>query len=322
MKHVKPNILVSKCLEFDKVRYNGQVIPSSLVKSLIPHVNFVKVCPEVAIGLGVPRSPIRIARDENKLPVLYQPATGKDVTKKMNSWSDKLLKSLNQIHGFLLKANSPSCGPRNVKVYHKKDEQFPYSRDSGMFAKKIIQHFPNATIEDEGRLRNFTIREHFFTRVWTNARFDEAIKNKKMSSLLDFHEKHKMLFHCYNQSRARTLGKILGNQDDKKVKEIIPIYKKEMDMLFEKPAKYTNRINVCQHALGKYKEQLNSKEKKSFLDLLEEYRDERIPFSVLASILEQWAARFNDDYLTNQALLDPFPIELISISDSGKGREL
>src|SRR5665647_2358994 len=56
----KPVVVVSKCITFEPIRWNGQIIASEFVEKLKPYVNFVPVCPEVEIGLGVPRDPIRI----------------------------------------------------------------------------------------------------------------------------------------------------------------------------------------------------------------------------------------------------------------------
>ena len=71
---VKPRLVVSKCIEFDHCRWNGMIISSDVVKLLRPHVEFIPVCPEVEIGLGVPREPIRIALRDGQ-PRLLQPAS-------------------------------------------------------------------------------------------------------------------------------------------------------------------------------------------------------------------------------------------------------
>lgn len=73
-----PRVVLSRCIEFDHCRWNGMVIASDVVKLLKPHVEFVTVCPEVAIGLGVPRDPIRLI-DVGGAVHLYQPATETDL---------------------------------------------------------------------------------------------------------------------------------------------------------------------------------------------------------------------------------------------------
>ena len=115
-KPIKPSIIISKCIEFDSCRYNAQIIRNEFVRKLKPFVDFFAVCPELEIGLGIPREPIRIIekKEEKKL---VQPATGKDVSKDMNSFADNFLKKNKDIDGAILKSKSPSCGIKDVKVY-------------------------------------------------------------------------------------------------------------------------------------------------------------------------------------------------------------
>ena len=116
----KPTVVVSKCLEFEACRYNGQLIRDAFVRKLEKHVDYVPVCPEVAIGLGIPRFPIRIVSTNN--PRLIQPTTSKDVTDDMNEFSEKFLLSLKKVDGFILKFRSPSCGFKDVRIYAKSDK--------------------------------------------------------------------------------------------------------------------------------------------------------------------------------------------------------
>jgi len=115
--HPKPNVVVSKCLEFEACRYNGQMIHDAFVRKLEKHVNYVPVCPEVAIGLGVPRFPIRIVSPKERR--LIQPATGRDITGDMSRFCEEFLSSLNEVDGFILKFRSPSCGFKDVRIYQK-----------------------------------------------------------------------------------------------------------------------------------------------------------------------------------------------------------
>ena len=112
----RPRLCVSKCLGFAACRWNGAAIQDDFVKSLKNYVDFVTVCPEVEIGLGVPRDPIRIVGKPESLR-LVQPATGRDVSGKMKAFAKKFLMSLDKVDGFIMKDRSPSCGLGNVKVY-------------------------------------------------------------------------------------------------------------------------------------------------------------------------------------------------------------
>ena len=98
----KPVVVVSKCITFEPVRWNGQIIASEFVEKLKPYVNFIPVCPEVEVGLGVPRDPVRIVLVNGEKKLL-QPATGFDFTDKMTKFSKSFLDSLDAVDGFILK---------------------------------------------------------------------------------------------------------------------------------------------------------------------------------------------------------------------------
>jgi uncharacterized protein YbgA (DUF1722 family)/uncharacterized protein YbbK (DUF523 family) len=317
----KPKILVSRCLGFDKCRYNGQTISDEVVNSLKEFVHFISVCPEVEIGLGVPREPVRIIKEkENENLIFYQPASKKDFTKEIIEYSEKTLKDLD-VDGAILKFRSPTCGPSNVKVY----EGFSYfSRNSGtgFFAKKLKEKFNDLTVEDEGRLKNFSIRENFYIAIFTIANFKSIYKAKEMKKLIEFHSKNKYLFMAYNQSKLKVLGKILANHEKNSLEDVFNAYKDNFLSLFNKTTSFKSWINVILHVYGGFKKDLEEREKKFFLNKIEEYRDERVPLSVLISILYSFAIRFNKEYILNQTILNPYPKELLEITDSGKGRKI
>jgi len=315
----KPVVVVSKCLGFAKCRYNGLTIPDSTVNSLKDYVSFLKVCPEVEIGLGVPRDPIRIVY-HNEKKYLYQPATGKDITNKMESFTRKYLDSLDEVDGFILKYKSPSCGPKNVKVYKGFENKVSHFKDSGFFADQVLKKHSGLAIEDEGRLRNFTIRENFLIKLFTLADFRKVKKNNLINSLINFHTRNKYLFLAYNQTLMRKLGKIVANHKKHSIKKVLTNYESTLYELFKTKPKFSSWINVLQHAFGGISKNLSSSEKTFFLNTVEEYRDERIPLSVLIKLIYSWALRFKEDYLLNQTFINPFPRELIEVKDSGKGR--
>ena len=62
MNYKKPKVLISKCLEFDACRYDGQIITNKYIRTLKKHIDFITVCPEVEIGLGIPRDPIHLKK--------------------------------------------------------------------------------------------------------------------------------------------------------------------------------------------------------------------------------------------------------------------
>lgn len=310
----KPKVVVSKCLGFSKCRWNGTSIPDHFVKALGKHVTFIPVCPEVEIGLGVPRDTIRIVNKR-----LIQPKTGKDLTEKMNKFSDKFLNNLKDIDGFILKYKSPSCGLKNVPVYPSTGKVQAKNSGPGFFGRKVLKKFKGLPIEDEGRLKNFKIREHFLTKLFTFADFKRVKKKRSVARLIDFHTKNKFLLMAYNQKELKILGQILANQG-RNFKITSDEYEKHLLKALSTAPRYTSNINVVMHAYSHFARKLRPEEKRYFQKLVKEYRDAKIPLSAILILLKDWVLRFNDDYLAKQTFFQPFPEDLVEITDSGKGR--
>jgi uncharacterized protein YbgA (DUF1722 family)/uncharacterized protein YbbK (DUF523 family) len=314
----KPIVVVSQCLGFDPCRYNGESIRDKFVDKLAAYVTYKKVCPEVEIGLGVPRKPVRLVRAGTGV-TLVQPDTRRDVTSEMKRFSSAYTSSLGEIDGFLLKGRSPSCGVFDAKVFAKAEKSPALERGPGLFAEAVLGRFPNAAVEDEGRLSNFRIREHFLTKLFLNALFRAAKKMGTAGALVRFQTEQKLLLMAYNQKELRLLGKIVGNQDRLSQAEVWKRYETHLRRALMRPARYTSHINVLMHGMGYFSRQLSAREKAHFLELLEQYRQASVPLSAPVSLVRSWIERFDSDYLATQVFFEPYPKGLIEITDSGKG---
>lgn len=164
----RPRLFVSKCLGFAACRWNGVAISDPFVESLKPHIECVTACPEVEVGLGVPRDPIRIVSRSGKKR-LVQPASGKDVSAAMKSFAKRFLKSVGEIDGFILKDRSPSCGICNVRVYACLESSVSIARTDGFFGREVLARFGDLPVETEKRLSNRKIRERFLALIFASA---------------------------------------------------------------------------------------------------------------------------------------------------------
>jgi uncharacterized protein YbgA (DUF1722 family)/uncharacterized protein YbbK (DUF523 family) len=319
-KFSKPELVLSKCLGFEYCRYNGLIISSETVDKLNPFVNVHTVCPEIEIGLGVPRNPVRIV-DVGRNLRLMQPASGVDVTEDILLFSKSFLDSIEEVDGFILKSRSPTCGIKDVKVYSSMDKGSSIKKTYGFFGHEVLKKFPNVAVEDEGRLRNFRIREHFLTKLFTLSSFKKLKNSKSVKDLIKFHTHNKFLFMAYNQNELRILGRIVANQKKRPYNEVIVDYEKNLFKVFSRIPRFTSNINVLMHGLGYFSKTLSFKEKAFFLDSMEMYRNGKIPLSVPLNIMKSWIIRFNNEYLMTQTFFMPYPEELMEITDSGKGRD-
>lgn len=318
---VKPIVVVSKCLGFANCRYNGVTIPDDLVEKLKDHVDYNTVCPEVEVGLGVPRNPVRVVSVKGELR-LIQPATKADFTDKMIDFTEHFLESLKEVDGFILKYRSPSCGIKDVKVYQSIEKGPAKMKGAGFFGGRALERFSGLAVEDEGRLKNFKIREHFLTRLFSLADFRRVKRSGSMGELVRFHAANKFLLMAYNQKELRILGRIVANQNKKPLSEVLTSYGEHFERALSRTVKYTSNINVLMHALGGFSRELVSREKAYFLETLERYRNGKIPLSAALGIMRAWAVRFETGYLMKQSYFSPYPEELVEITDSGKGRDL
>ncbi len=315
----RPRVFSSKCLGFAACRWNGVTIPDKFIDSLKPYVDFVTTCPEADIGLGIPRDPIRIVSIKGELR-LMQPATGRDVSKEMKKFTDEFLGSIGEIDGFILKDRSPSCGVSGVKIYPKLEQSAATSRGSGFFGLAVSERFSHLPIETEARLTNFTIREHFLARLFTIASFRSIKDKKEMKSLIRFHADNKFLLMSYNQKELSVMGRIVANHEKKSLAEVFRAYEESLYRALGRAARYTSNMNILLHALGYFKDKLSSSEKKFFLDTTEGYKTGKIPLSVPCNLLKSYIVRFDEKYLAAQTFFEPYPFELVEITDSGKGR--
>jgi uncharacterized protein YbgA (DUF1722 family)/uncharacterized protein YbbK (DUF523 family) len=323
VEFIKPKVVVSKCIEFDNCRWNGNIIRSPLVEILKNYVDFYPVCAEVEIGLSVPRDPVRVII-ENDHKKLMQPSTGKDLTNIMYNFANNFLNSLDIVDGFILKSQSPSCGLSQTKYLAGTQKgAAKLGVGPGFFGEAVLKKYPNLAIETEGRLKNFSIREYFLTKLYTIASFREIKRSNKMQNLIDFHTKNKFLFMAFNQIELKNLGRIVANQEKIDFGSLIEEYEEKLQILLQKPSKFTSNINVMMHVLGYFKKFLSYEEKAFYLDSLEKYRSGWIPMFMMTNLLKSWIIRFNQDYLMQQTFFESYPEELMSfdLKETWRGRD-
>ncbi len=318
---IRPRIFISRCLGYERCRWNAEIIEDEFVQALKAKVEVVHECPEMAIDLGCPRDPVRVVRHNGELDLL-QPASGAFYGPQMRAWSRTFVEALPaDIDGFILKSRSPSCGWKDVKVYHSPAPDSGATIGAGLFGAEVLRRFSNRPIEDEGRLKNFSLRERFLSAIFTLARFRAVEAAASMAALVEFHARHKYFLLLYNQREMRALGTIVGNLEKRSLREVLIAYRAGLERALAGTPKFTSLINVVEHAFGGFSDSLTKEEKRYFMNLVEQYRDERIPASVLLNLLYGWAIRFGERYILDQVLFAPYPLELVRITDSGKGRD-
>lgn len=314
---VKPILVVSKCLGFDACRYNGGIENNSFIDNLKNYVDIITVCPEMDSGLPVPRDALRIVQKDDKLELVIS-KTGENITEKLEYFAEKFLNSLGDIDGFILKNKSPSCGLKDAKIYTSIAKGAAIKRGQGVFTKKVIDKYPNIIIEDEGRLTNFKIREHFLTRIFLLADFREAKKSKDKEMLKSFHLKNTLLFLAYSQKYSKLLDSLIYNEESFNSKTVFQEYENYLYKLLDRAPRYTSNINVLLKSIDSFKDNITQDEMQFIWSTVDKYKKGLVPFSVPLYLVKGYIIRFDLEYLSKQSFFMPYPEELIHVNDSGK----
>lgn len=284
-------------------------------------IEFIPICPEVEIGLSVPRESLRLVKTSENID-LVQPYYNRYLTKEMEDYSKNLLENISDIDGFILKGRSPSCGIKDVKIYSGIQKSPVIDKGEGIFAKEVLNKFSYLAVEEEGRLMSLRIREHFFTKLYAIHNFRMMIKYNSINELSVFHANNKYLYFAYDQGKKNKLGIIAANHEKKSFEETSQEYFNEMTGLFSNLPSRKNYINAFQHIFGYFSKLISKEEKIYVLRLIDKYKNNQLERSAITSVLNSYAIKYNIKYLLGQTIFEPFPEELISLMDSEKDGNL
>ena len=304
----RPRIGISKCLEFDMCRYDGSRINNNFVRIMRKYVDFITVCPEVGIGLGSPRKPIRLVNIDGQKN-LYQPSTEKNLTDDMYNFTKKFVASNTKLDGFIFKRDSPTCGISDVRLYHKLGDHVGYDKTSGMFSEGVLREFPNIVKEDEKRLDNILIRENFLTRIFVLADLRESLENNSVEKLFGFFSRNMLLFLCHDKKLTAQLGSIFKIEDNfvvvsQEFKNIIPT------ILSCIPKKNTI-IDTYNYIFSLIKSNLSESEKSHYYSLIDEFENDLVSQYEISTLLYSWALRYDLKSIIDQSIFNPFPKNLL-----------
>lgn len=320
----RPKILISACLEFNKCRYDGSVVPSTLIEKLVEYVDFIEVCPEVGIGLPIPREAVRLIQKGDSIRFV-ESYSGTDHTEEMDAFIDTFFKSLKTpIDGVIMKCKSPTCGLKDAKTYPGVGKMGANpGKTEGYFGRVVSEKFKGIPVEDDGRLKHFNIREQFLMSIFIQAEFrevsDRVKSTGKLKALVEFHTRHKYLFMAYQQKTLTEMGRVLANHDHLSLEDVLSQYGALLPFIYNAAPSHGKNTNMLLHLFGYFKKDLSDHEKAFFLDQLALYQNRKIPFSTVLMLIKAWVIRFDEPYLKTQRIFDLFPVELIELTDSGKG---
>jgi uncharacterized protein YbgA (DUF1722 family)/uncharacterized protein YbbK (DUF523 family) len=298
---------VSACLLGSEVRFDGGHKRSRFVADeLAGYFDFVSYCPEVAIGMGIPRQPIRLVGDPDSPQAVGVRDPELNVTQPLRDYGRDVAGKVDDLRGFIFKKDSPSCGMERVKLYN--DKGMAERVVSGLFAKELMAANPLLPVEEEGRLNDADLRDNFVTRVYVYARWKELQGGQQdKAALIRFHSRHKYLVLAHSAVMYQKLGQMLADLNRQPLEEISSSYISGLMQALSRPATRKRHTNVLQHLLGYLKDHLDSAHRTDLAETIDAYRRGEYPLVVPLRLLQHHFSIHPHPYIDEQVYLNPHP---------------
>ena len=303
---------ISACLLGEEVRFDGGHKRDPFLTDVLGRfVEFVPVCPEIEAGFGTPREAMHLSRVEGEIR-LVTVKTAHDVTQAMDRVIRRRVPSLEaeNLSGYVLKKNSPSCGLERVKIYDS--NAVPSTSGRGLFAEALVQRYPQLPVEEEGRLSDPRLRENFVERVFAYSRLRSLFRGRwSAGSLVSFHTAHKLILMAHAPEGYRRLGRLVARARTLQRSQLKEQYADEFMRTMAIIATRRRHTNVLQHMAGYFKDRLDRDSKAELQATIEDFRLGVIPLIVPITLLQHHVRVHGVEYLAGQLYLQPHPKELM-----------
>ena len=302
---------VSSCLLGCKVRYDGgHKRDDFLVDTFGQWVQWVPVCPEVEVGMGTPRESIRLVASGDGVRLLA-PKSGSDWTEAMASFAAERVAKLadEELCGYVLKKDSPTCGMERVKVY---GAGMPARSGRGVFAAALLARFPHLPVEEEGRLCDPRLRDNFVERVFAYHRLRRFFDRRwTVGGLVTFHTAQKLQLMAHAPAAYAALGRLVASAKSAPREKFRRTYEDAFMAGLKTIATAKRNTNVLHHILGYFKTRLDAGSRAELLGVIEDYRTGLVPLVVPVTLIRHYVRLFDVAYLAGQTYLEPHPKELM-----------
>ena len=305
---------VSSCLMGEKVRFDSGHKRNAYINGILSEFfEFTGFCPEVEIGLSIPREPIRLVTLNGDIRCVGVKNPTLDVTEDLYRSADEQMDWHRQLCGYILKKGSPSCGMERVRLY-KGD--IPDRIGVGLYASRMMQNFPDMPAEEEGRLEDPVLRENFIQRVYIYSRWQKLMAQPlSMRGLSEFHARHKYIYMSHNQLMAKKLGSWLAKNSKSDLAVLSGQYLSKMMTLLKHAATRKNHVNTLQHIQGYLSKYLGTDDRRELTENINQYREGLLPLIVPITLLRHYFRHHPDKYISDSYYTQPHPAELMLLNN-------
>ncbi len=302
---------MSSCLLGEQVRFDGGHKHDRFLTDVLGrYVEWVPVCPELEVGMGVPREAVRLEGDV-EAPRMVGTRTQVDHTGAMRRFAAARVRQLAglDLQGYVFKKGSPSCGMERVRVYGAGG--MPARNGRGLFAAAFLHAFPLLPVEEEGRLNDPVLRESFIERVFAYRRVQALVATPGRGALVAFHTAHKFQLLAHSPKHYRALGRLVAEQKGQRPAALVTEYGAAFMEALAVHATTAKHVNVLQHLAGFCREHLDGGDRRELADVIDDYRRLLVPLVVPLTLLRHHLERHQVAYVQGQTYLSPHPKELM-----------
>ncbi|WP_376712208.1 YbgA family protein [Vibrio ruber] len=310
MMEMKIPVGVSSCVTGQQVRFDGGHKKSHFVMGeLAPFCEFIPVCPEVGAGMSTPRPTIRQYEKHGVIRLVETKNDAADYTDQMASFTDRALQELGQLSqplcGYVVAAKSPTCGMKQVKVYHDGGVR---KEGVGLYTEKLMATMPWLPVEEDGRLNDPNLRENFILRVFCLHDLYQSVGvDPTPGNVVAFHSRYKFTLMAHSPQAYRSLGRMVAHMGDSTPTEFFEQYRLALMQALAKPASRKNSTNVLMHFQGYFKQLLEPEQKAELTRIIHEYRQGLVPLLVPVTLIQHYLTLYPNPYLAQQHYLNPYP---------------
>ncbi|MDD1779635.1 DUF1722 domain-containing protein [Enterovibrio sp. ZSDZ35] len=307
---------VSACVIGEKVRFDtGHKRSHFVSEELQPFVEYVPVCPEMAIGMGTPRPTIRLLDRGEEIGVRLVETKDSEIdhTDKMMAFSESTAERLASMElcGYVVCAKSPTCGMERVKIYRENGHVASEKIGVGLYTQALIKRMPWLPIEEDGRLNDPVLKENFVFRVFAlHDLYQSVASGITRKAIIDFHSRYKLVLMAHSPTSYKALGSFVARIAEHDINAFFYEYRTLFMQAIAHRASRKNNTNVLMHLQGYFKRDLNKNQKAELAKLIESYRKGNMPLLAPLTLINHHLQQNPDDYLRKQSYLNPYPESL------------
>ena len=308
----KIKIGISSCLLGNEVRYDGAHKYDAYINEILGrYFEFIPYCPEVGIGLGVPRPPIHLVQLNDAVHVRGVYDRNLDFTAELENYARETAAGFENICGYIFKTRSPSCGVEGTGIFNDMDECI--AEGSGLYAQEIMNACPELPVIDEERLLNPRNRENFLERVFVLQRWHKLeIQGFTENNLRDFHHRHQLVLQAHDESACEELLGLLNNKVNQDIASVAHTYLLKLMDVLKTMATCESHAGVLRSIYEMIKAQLDTVEQRELVQMIDDYQQGLLPRTLTVSLLRQYLPFHESESILKQYYFNSGFLETMS----------